>query len=185
MVSVEQVKLNFGGFDLFKGISFKVNERDRIGLTGKNGAGKSTLMKMIAGQQSPSEGNVVVPKDSVIGYLPQTMILNDTQTVYDETKQAFKELLAIEKKIDQLNEEMATRTDYETESYHDLIQKSTDLTDHFNMTGGHNYEADIEQTLIGLGFKRSDFTRQTKEFSGGWRMRIELAKLLLRKPDVF
>jgi ATP-binding cassette subfamily F protein 3 len=185
MVSVEQVKLNFGGFDLFKGISFKVNERDRIGLTGKNGAGKSTLLKMIAGMQHPTEGSVVVPKDSVIGYLPQTMILNDTQTVYEETKQAFRELLEIEKKINHLNEEMATRTDYESDSYHELIQKSTDLTDHFNMMGGHNYEADIEQTLTGLGFKRSDFTRQTTEFSGGWRMRIELAKLLLRKPDVF
>lgn len=185
MVSVEQVKLNFGGFDLFKGISFKVNERDRIGLTGKNGAGKSTLLKMIAGLLHPSDGNVVVPKDAVIGYLPQTMVLNDTQTVYEETKQAFRELLEIEKKINHLNEEMATRTDYETDSYHELIQKSTDLTDHFNMMGGHNYEADIEQTLIGLGFKRSDFSRQTKEFSGGWRMRIELAKLLLRKPDVF
>ncbi|MDA3817569.1 MAG: ABC-F family ATP-binding cassette domain-containing protein [Prolixibacteraceae bacterium] len=185
MVSVEQVKLNFGGFDLFKGFSFKVNDRDRIGLTGKNGAGKSTLLKMIAGLLHPTEGNIVVPKDAVIGYLPQTMILNDTQTVYEETKQAFRELLQIEKKINQLNEEMATRTDYETDSYHELIQKSTDLTDHFNMMGGHNYEADIEQTLIGLGFKRIDFSRQTKEFSGGWRMRIELAKLLLRKPDVF
>jgi ATP-binding cassette subfamily F protein 3 len=185
MVSVEQVKLNFGGFDLFKGISFKVNARDRIGLTGKNGAGKSTMLKMIAGMQHPNEGSVVVPKDSVIGYLPQTMILNDTQTVYEEAKQAFRELLEIEKKINHLNEEMATRTDYESDSYHELIQKSTDLTDHFNMMGGHNYEANIEQTLIGLGFKRNDFTRQTKEFSGGWRMRIELAKLLLRKPDVF
>jgi ATP-binding cassette subfamily F protein 3 len=185
MVSVEQVKLNFGGFDLFKGFSFKVNPRDRIGLTGKNGAGKSTLLKMISGYLSPNEGSIVVPKDTIIGYLPQTMILNDTQTVYEEARLAFKELLKIEKKINKLNEEMATRTDYETDSYHDLIQRSTDLTDHFNLIGGHNYEADIEQTLVGLGFKRSDFNRQTTEFSGGWRMRIELAKLLLRKPDVF
>ncbi|MBN1768891.1 MAG: ABC-F family ATP-binding cassette domain-containing protein [Prolixibacteraceae bacterium] len=185
MVSVEQVKLNFGGFDLFKGFSFKVNPRDRIGLTGKNGAGKSTLLKMIAGQLSPSAGSIVVPKDTIIGYLPQTMILNDTQTVYEEARLAFKELLKIEKKINKLNVEMATRTDYESDSYHDLIQRSTDLTDHFNLMGGHNYEADIEQTLTGLGFKRSDFTRQTTEFSGGWRMRIELTKLLLRKPDVF
>lgn len=185
MVSVEQVKLHFGGFELFKDISFIVNPRDRIGLTGKNGAGKSTLLKMMSGLQLPSEGNVIIPKDTVIGYLPQTMILDDTRTVFDEAKTAFDQLLHMQGKIDKYNHQLATRTDYESDSYHQLIQKITDLTDHFNMMGGHNYHANIEQTLLGLGFKRTDFTRHTKEFSGGWRMRIELAKLLLRKPDVF
>ncbi|MDA3928296.1 MAG: ABC-F family ATP-binding cassette domain-containing protein [Prolixibacteraceae bacterium] len=185
MVSVEQVKLNFGGFELFKGISFIVNPRDRIGLVGKNGAGKSTLLKMFAGQETPSEGKVIIPKDAVIGYLPQTMLTNDSKTVFNEALSAFDRLLKIEKKIEKLNVELASRTDYETEDYHNLIQTITDLTDHFNLLGGHSFHAEIEQTLIGLGFKRSDFERSTKEFSGGWRMRIELAKLLLQKPDVF
>lgn len=185
MVSVEQVRLNFGGFELFKEVSFIVNPRDRIGLVGKNGAGKSTMLKMMAGLQMPSEGNVVVPKDYVVGYLPQTMVLNDTRTVFDEAQTAFDELLSMERKLEKLNAEMARRTDYESDEYHDLIQKTTDLTDHFNLMGGHSFQANIEQTLIGLGFKRSDFERQTKEFSGGWRMRVELAKLLLQQPDVF
>lgn len=185
MVSAEQVKLNFGGFELFKGISFIVNPKDRIGLVGKNGAGKSTLLKMFAGLQQPSEGNIIIPNDAVIGYLPQTMKLNNTRTVFAETLTAFDKLIKIEKKIDKLNTEMATRTDYESESYHNLIQQITDLTDRYNLLGGNNFHANIEQTLIGLGFKRSDFERQTNEFSGGWRMRIELAKLLLQKPDVF
>lgn len=185
MISVEQVKLNFGGFDLFKGFSFIVNPRDCIGLVGKNGAGKSTLLKMMAGELQPSEGNVIIPKECVVGYLPQTMVLNNTRSVFDETQTAFKELLSMESKIERLNTALNTRTDYETESYHELIQNTTDLTDLFNMMGGHNYHADIELTLIGLGFKREDFTRNTGEFSGGWRMRIELAKILLRKPDVF
>ncbi len=185
MVSVEQVKLNFGGFELFKDISFLVNPRDRIGLTGKNGAGKTTLLKMLAGKLQPTQGNVVVPKDTIMSYLPQSMVLNDTRTVFDEAQTAFSKLIAMQRKIDALNVEMATRTDYETDSYHDLIQKITDLSDRFNMLGGHNYFADIEQTLIGLGFRREDFHRQTREFSGGWRMRIELAKLLLLKPDIF
>jgi ATP-binding cassette subfamily F protein 3 len=184
MVSVEQVKLHFGGFELFKEVSFIVNPRDRIGLTGKNGAGKTTLLKMFAGHQLPSEGAVIIPKDITVGYLPQTMVLNNTKTVFDEAQSAFNELLAMQKKIDRLNNEMATRTDYETDSYHDLIQKITDLSDRFNMLGGHNFHANIEQTLIGLGFSRNDFLRQTNEFSGGWRMRIELAKILLRKPDL-
>ncbi|MCF8358528.1 MAG: ATP-binding cassette domain-containing protein [Prolixibacteraceae bacterium] len=184
MVSAEQVFLNFGGFELFKGITFKVNPRDRIGLTGKNGAGKTTLLKMLAGLQSPSEGTVVVPKDTRLGYLPQTMNLSNSRTVIKETEKAFDHLLAIEKKIEKLNQQMATRTDYDSEGYHELIQKATDLTDHFNLMGGHTFHADIEQTLLGLGFSRSDFQRPTSEFSGGWRMRIELAKLLLQKPDL-
>ena len=141
MVSVEQVRLNFGGFELFKEVSFIVNPRDRIGLVGKNGAGKSTMLKMMAGLQMPSEGNVVVPKDYVVGYLPQTMVLNDTRTVFDEAQTAFDELLSMERKLEKLNAEMARRTDYESDEYHDLIQKTTDLTDHFNLMGGHSFQA--------------------------------------------
>ncbi|HPS13394.1 MAG TPA: ATP-binding cassette domain-containing protein [Prolixibacteraceae bacterium] len=185
MVSVEQVKLNFGGFELFKGISFYVNPRDRIGLVGKNGAGKTTLLKVISGLQPPSEGNVVAPKDTTIGYLPQTMNTTDTKSVFEETETAFREILEMEKKIERLNHSLATRTDYESDEYHQIIQKVTDLTDHYHLLGGNNYHADLEQTLIGLGFSRDDFSRQTSEFSGGWRMRIELTKLLLRKPDIF
>jgi len=182
MVSVEQVFLNFGGFELFKGISFIVNPRDRIGLTGKNGAGKTTLLKMLAGMLLPSEGNVVVPKNVPLGYLPQTMNLTDTRTVIKEAEKAFEHLLSIEKQIGILNHQLAARNDYESDEYHHLIQKVTDLTDHFNLLGGHSFHADIEQTLMGLGFQRNDFQRPTSEFSGGWRMRIELAKLLLQKP---
>ena len=185
MVSVEQVKLSFGGFDLFKGISFIVNPRDRIGLVGKNGAGKSTLLKIFAGLQQPTEGNVILPKDTTIGYLPQNMRIHDTGTVFEEAQKAFKSILDMQKKLEKLNHSLAERTDYESESYHELIQKITDLNDHYNIVGGHNFQANIEQTLVGLGFSRSDFTRHTSEFSGGWRMRIELAKLLLQKPDVF
>ena len=185
MVSVEQVKLNFGGFELFKGISFIVNPKDRIGLVGKNGAGKSTLLKIFSGLQPPSEGSVVVPKDVTIGYLPQTMRITDTQNVIQETEKAFGSIKALEKKIDRLNHELATRTDYESDEYHNIIQDITDSTERYNMLGGHNYHAKLEQTLLGLGFQRSDFSRQTSEFSGGWRMRIELAKLLLQQPDLF
>jgi len=185
MVSVEQVFLNFGGFELFKGISFFVNPRDRIGLVGKNGAGKTTLLKIMAGLQFPSEGNIVSPKGTTIGYLPQTMNLADSRTVFDETETAFNELLDIDKRIEQINLSLAERSDYETDEYHTLIQKLTDLTERFNMLGGHTIHADIEQTLVGLGFSRDDFNRQTSEFSGGWRMRIELAKLILQKPNIF
>jgi ATP-binding cassette subfamily F protein 3 len=184
MVSAEQVFLNFGGFELFKGITFKVNPRDRIGLTGKNGAGKTTLLKLLAGLQNPSSGTVVVPKDTKLGYLPQTMNLSNSRTVIKEAEKAFGHLLAIEKNIEKMNQQMATRTDYNSDGYHELIQKATDLTDHFNLMGGHTFHADIEQTLLGLGFSRPDFQRPTSEFSGGWRMRIELAKLLLQKPDL-
>jgi ATP-binding cassette, subfamily F, member 3 len=185
MVSVEQVFLNFGGFELFKGISFYVNPRDRIGLVGKNGAGKTTLLKIMAGIQLPTEGNVVAPKGTTIGYLPQTMNLTDSRSVFDETETAFYELLEIDERINNINKSLAERNDYDSEEYHALIQKVTDLTEHFNLLGGHSIHADIEQTLIGLGFSRDDFQRQTSEFSGGWRMRIELAKLILRKPDIF
>jgi ATP-binding cassette, subfamily F, member 3 len=185
MISVEQIKLNFGGFELFKGFSFIINPRDRIGLVGRNGAGKSTLMKVIAGQQPITEGNVVIPKNVTVGYLPQTMAVANDLTVLEETQKAFGHIIEIEKEIEKLNTELAHREDYESETYHKVIQKVTDLTEHYNMLGGHNYIADLEVTLTGLGFNRSDFNRMTSEFSGGWRMRIELAKLLLQKPNVF
>lgn len=185
MISVEQVKLNFGGFELFKGFSFIINPRDRIGLVGRNGAGKSTLMKVIAGQQATTEGQVVVPKNVTIGYLPQTMLVTNDHNVIEETQKAFGHIIEIEKELEKLNLELAHRDDYESDEYHKIIQKVTDLTERYNLLGGHSYMADLEVTLTGLGFHRSDFTRMTSEFSGGWRMRIELAKLLLRKPDVF
>jgi ATP-binding cassette, subfamily F, member 3 len=185
MVSAEQVKLNFGGFELFKGISFIVNPRDRIGLVGRNGAGKTTLLKMFSGLLLPSEGNIIVPRDATIGYLPQTMNLVNDKTVFEEALTAFKHITDIEQELDKLNLELASRTDYETDAYHNLIQKITDKNDRLNMLGGGSFHGEIEQTLMGLGFKRSDFERQTSEFSGGWRMRIELAKLLLQRPNVF
>jgi len=185
MISAEQVKLNFGGFELFKGISFIVNPRDRIGLVGKNGAGKTTLLKMFAGLQSPTEGNIVVPKGVTLGYLPQTMNTTDTRTVFAEAMSAFDHITDLENEIGQLNNELASRIDYESEGYHRLIQKITDKTDYLHVIGGNNFEAEIEKALVGLGFTRNDFNRETAEFSGGWRMRIELAKLLLQHPDVF
>ncbi len=185
MISVDQLVVSFGGFDLFKGISFLITPKDRIGLVGKNGAGKSTLLKIFAGLQLPSEGSVAVPKDVRIGYLPQHMTVANDKTVFEETKTAFNEILNLKDEIDQLNHQIATREDYESDSYMKLIERVTELNDRYQMVGGANFEADIEQTLKGLGFERSDFTRQTSEFSGGWRMRIELAKILLQKPDVF
>ncbi len=185
MISVDQLVVSFGGFDLFKGVSFLITPKDRIGLTGKNGAGKSTMLKILAGKQLPSEGTVSSPKDTRIGYLPQHMNVDNTKTVFEETKTAFDEILSLKAEIDRLNHEIATREDYESDSYMQLINRVTDLNDRYHMVGGTNMEAEIEQTLKGLGFERKDFTRQTSEFSGGWRMRIELAKILLRKPDVF
>ena len=185
MVSVDQLVVSFGGFDLFKGVSFLITPKDRIGLVGKNGAGKSTLLKILAGLQLPTEGSVSLPKDLRIGYLPQHMVVSNTKTVFEETRKAFDEILDMKKEIDRLNHEIATREDYESDGYMQLINRVTELNDHYQMIGGGNFEAEIEQTLKGLGFERKDFTRQTSEFSGGWRMRIELAKILLRKPDVF
>jgi ATP-binding cassette subfamily F protein 3 len=185
MISVNQLVVSFGGFELFKKVSFLINPKDRIGLTGKNGAGKSTLLKIIAGEQAPSEGEVIVPKDVRVGYLPQQMAISDNHSVFEETKKAFDEILLLKKRIEHINHQIATRTDYESDEYMELITQVTELNDHHQLVGGSNFEADIEQTLIGLGFKRSDFTRATSEFSGGWRMRIELAKILLKKPEVF
>ena len=185
MISVNQLSVSFGGFDLFQKISFIVNPKDRIGLVGKNGAGKSTLLKVFAGQQPASEGEVVVPKSVSVGYLPQHMVTTDTRTVFEEAVSAFDEILEIERRINQLNKELSVREDYESESYAKIIEQVTELTDRFHLLGGANFHAEVEQTLMGLGFLRSDFNRLTSEFSGGWRMRIELVKILLRKPDVF
>lgn len=184
MISVEGLTVEFGGFTLFDDVSFVVNKKDRIALVGKNGAGKSTMLKIFAGLQSPTSGTVSVPKETTIGYLPQQMQLTDTRTVKEEAELAFGHIREMEKEIERLNLQLAERTDYETESYQKLIDKVTHLSEHFQMMGGSNYHAELERTLIGLGFSRTDFDRLTSEFSGGWRMRIELAKLLLRRPDV-
>lgn len=184
MISVEGLTVEFGGFTLFDDVSFVVNKKDRIALVGKNGAGKSTMLKIFAGLQSPTSGTVSIPKETTIGYLPQQMQLTDSRTVREEAEQAFGHIQEMEKEIERLNLELAERTDYETESYQKLIDKVTHLSEHFQLMGGSNYHAELERTLIGLGFNRSDFERPTSEFSGGWRMRIELAKLLLRRLDV-
>ena len=184
MISVEGLTVEFGGFTLFDDVSFVVNKKDRIALVGKNGAGKSTMLKIFAGLQSPTSGVVSAPKEVTIGYLPQQMQLTDTCTVREEAEHAFEHIHEMEKEIERLNLQLAERTDYETDSYQNLIDRVTHLSEHFQMMGGNNYHAELERTLIGLGFKREDFDRPTSEFSGGWRMRIELAKLLLRKPDV-
>ena len=184
MISVEGLTVEFGGFTLFDDVSFVVNKKDRIALVGKNGAGKSTMLKIFAGLQSPTSGTVSIPKETTICYLPQQMQLTDSRTVREEAEQAFGHIQEMEKEIERLNLELAERTDYETESYQKLIDKVTHLSEHFQLMGGSNYHAELERTLIGLGFNRSDFERPTSEFSGGWRMRIELAKLLLRRPDV-
>jgi ATP-binding cassette subfamily F protein 3 len=185
MISVDQLVVSFGGFELFKGISLLVSPKDRIGLVGKNGAGKSTLLKILAGQQIPNAGVVSVPNDVRVGYLPQHMIIADGRTVFEEAVTSFEEILELERRIEQINHELATRTDYESSEYHRLLDHVTEFNDRFHMLGGNNFEAEVERTLIGLGFLRSDFTRQTSEFSGGWRMRVELAKILLKRPDVF
>ena len=184
MISVEGLTVEFGGFTLFDNVSFVVNKKDRIALVGKNGAGKSTMLKIFASLQSPTSGTVSVPKETSIGYLPQQMKLSDTQTVREEAELAFAHIHEMEQEIERLNLQLAERTDYESDSYQNLIDRVSHLTEHFQMMGGHNYHAELERTLIGLGFSRDDFDRPTSEFSGGWRMRIELAKLLLRKPDV-
>ena len=184
MISVEGLTVEFGGFTLFDDISFVVNKKDRIALVGKNGAGKSTMLKIFAGLQSPTSGTVSVPKEVTIGYLPQHMQLVDTRTVREEAECAFEHIHEMEEEINRLNTQLAERTDYDSEGYQKLIDRVTYLSEHFQMMGGNNYHAELERTLAGLGFSRSDFDRPTSEFSGGWRMRIELAKLLLQEPDV-
>lgn len=184
MISVEGLTVEFGGFTLLNDISYVVNKKDRIALVGKNGAGKSTMLKMFAGIQAPTSGQIIIPKDITIGYLPQHMLLNDGNTVMEEASLAFSRVQEMEKELNDVNQQLAERTDYESETYHSLIERSSNLTEQFLMSGGNNFQAEVEKTLAGLGFKRADFERQTSEFSGGWRMRIELAKLLLRRPDV-
>lgn len=184
MISVEGLRVEFGGFTLFDDVSFVINKKDRIALVGKNGAGKSTMLKILAGLQSPTGGVVSIPKETTIGYLPQQMQLKDIRTVREEAEMAFDHIHDMEREINLLNEQLAERTDYESEAYHKIIDKVTHLSEQFQMMGGSNYHAELERTLIGLGFSREDFDRPTSEFSGGWRMRIELAKLLLRQPDV-
>ncbi len=184
MISVEGLRVEFGGFTLFDDVSFVVNKKDRIALVGKNGAGKSTLLKILAGLQSPTGGSVSIPKETTIGYLPQHMQLKDERSVREEAELAFGHIHEMEREIEQLNLELAERTDYESEAYQKIIEKSTHLAEQFQMAGGNNYHAELERTLLGLGFRREDFDRPTHEFSGGWRMRIELAKLLLQRPDV-
>lgn len=184
MISINNLAVRFGGYTLFENISVMITEQDKIGLVGRNGAGKSTLLKIIAGQDSASEGEVVIADGCKVGYLPQTMKVSDGKTVLEEVKGAFIELNEIQRKIDACNAEIATRTDYESDSYLKLIHKVTDLGDQLEMMGGSSVEGDMEQMLIGLGFSRSDFNRKTSEFSGGWRMRIELVKILLRRPQL-
>lgn len=184
MISVDGLTVEFGGSALFSDVSFVINEKDRIALMGKNGAGKSTLLKILAGVREPSRGKVSAPKDTVIAYLPQHLMTEDGRTVFEETAQAFAHLHEMEAEIAELNKQLETRTDYESDSYMELIERVSTLNEKFYSIEEINYDADIEKTLLGLGFKREDFDRQTSEFSGGWRMRIELAKLLLKKPDV-
>lgn len=184
MISVEGLCVTFGVKPLFKDVSFVVNERDRIALVGKNGAGKSTLLKILKGLQQPTNGVVAVPNDTTIGYLPQVMKLADDTTVKEETRKAFADNLRIKAHLEEMQHEMAIRTDYESTDYLNLVERFTQEHERYLMLGGENYEAEIERTLVGLGFEQKDFERPTSEFSGGWRMRIELAKILLRRPDV-
>lgn len=184
MFSVESLTVEFGGFTLFDGVSFVVDKKDRIALVGKNGAGKSTMLKIFAGINTPTKGRVSMPKDVTIGYLPQQMILTDERTVLEEASLSFEHIQQMESDIELLNRELAERTDYESEEYHKIIDKVTTLSEQLLMEGGSNFQAEVERTLIGLGFSRNDFDRPTNEFSGGWRMRIELAKLLLKRPDI-
>mgnify|MGYP001018144682 FL=1 len=184
MLSIEGLKVEFAVKPLFHDVSFVVNDRDRIALVGKNGAGKSTMLKILCGLQRPTAGVVAVPNDTTIGYLPQVMKLSDDTTVKEETRKAFADATKMKEKLERMQQEMAERTDYESASYAELVEKFTQEHERFMLLGGENYEAEIERTLTGLGFERTDFDRPTFEFSGGWRMRIELAKILLRRPDV-
>ena len=184
MITVDGLTVEFGGTTLFKDISFQINEKDRIALMGKNGAGKSTLLKIIAGVRTATRGSITAPKDCVIAYLPQHLMTEDGRTVFEETCQAFAHLHKIQAEIDRINNELSTRTDYESDDYMQLIEQVSTLSEKFYAIDMTHFEEDVEKTLLGLGFERKDFNRPTSEFSGGWRMRIELAKLLLKSPDV-
>ncbi len=184
MISVNSVTVSFGGYDLFDNVSFLVNPKDRIGLAGKNGAGKSTMLKLLSGLQHPTKGEISKPNDFRIGYLPQDMIHQHGRTVFEETETAFEEIQLLEKRLDKVTHEIETRSDYESDAYMNLINELTDINTRLDIIGAGNKEEEIEKILKGLGFEASDFNRQTAEFSGGWRMRIELAKILLQKPDI-
>jgi ATP-binding cassette subfamily F protein 3 len=184
MITVNDISVQFGGTTLFSDVSFAINENDKIALMGKNGAGKSTLLKIIAGQSKPSTGSISTPKDAVVAYLPQHLLTKDGATVMEEASKAFGEIFKMKAEIDEINEQLTVRTDYESDAYMKLIERVSDLSEKFYAIEEVNYEAEVEKILIGLGFEREDFTRQTSEFSGGWRMRIELAKILLQKPDL-
>lgn len=184
MITVNDISVQFGGTTLFSDVSFAINENDKIALMGKNGAGKSTLLKIIAGQSKPSTGNISAPKEAVIAYLPQHLLTTDGATVMEETSKAFGEIFAMKYEIEAINEQLTIRTDYESDAYMKLIERVSDLSEKFYAIEEVNYEAEVEKILLGLGFVREDFQRQTSEFSGGWRMRIELAKILLQKPDL-
>lgn len=184
MISIDGLAVEFGGTTLFKDISFVINEKDRIALMGKNGAGKSTLLKIIAGNQTPTSGKVSAPKEAVIAYLPQQLMSESNLTVFEETSQAFSQTLSLQKELDELNEQLSIRTDYESEEYYAIIEQVSELSEKVYSQAEVNYDAEVEKILLGLGFMRSDFLRSTSEFSGGWRMRIELAKILLQKPDL-
>ena len=184
MISINSITVSFGGFSLLDNISFLINPKDRIGLAGKNGAGKSTLLKLLAGEQNPTKGEIAKPNDYKIGYLPQDMIHQAGKTVFDETASAFLEIKQLEDRLAFINKELETRTDYESDAYANLIHELTEISTRLEILGASNIEEEVEKTLKGLGFSRKDFLRQTSEFSGGWRMRIELAKLLLQKPDI-
>ena len=185
MISVDNITVSYGGWDLFSEVSLLINPRDRVGLVGKNGAGKTTLLKIITGEQIPTSGVVSKSDGETIGYLPQQMKVADTTSLVEETAKAFGEVLALEAEIAEINEQLGVRTDYESESYETLLHRLSAATDRYHILGGETRDADIERTLLGLGFRREDFGRPTREFSGGWRMRIELAKLLLARPSVF
>ncbi|MGV3585584.1 MAG: ABC-F family ATP-binding cassette domain-containing protein [Adhaeribacter sp.] len=184
MISVDAVAVEFNGSALFKDISFNINENDRIALMGKNGAGKSTLLKIIAGVSKPTRGKVSAPKEAVIAYLPQHLLTEDNSTVFEEASKAFSKILDMKKQMDELNAQLETRTDYESEDYYAIIEQVSELSEKYYSIEEINFDAEVEKTLKGLGFSRADFTRPTKEFSGGWRMRIELAKILLQQPDL-
>ena len=184
MITVNDISVQFGGTTLFSDVSFAINENDKIALMGKNGAGKSTLLKIVAGQSKPSTGSISAPKEAVIAYLPQHLLTSDNATVFEETAKAFAEVFKMKTEIDYINEQLTTRTDYESDAYMQLIVKVSELSEKFYAIEEVNYDAEVEKVLKGLGFSREDFMRPTSEFSGGWRMRIELAKILLKKPDL-
>jgi len=184
MISIDGLAVEFSGTTLFSDVSFVINENDKIALMGKNGAGKSTLLKILAGINAPTRGNVSAPKEYIISYLPQHLLTEDDSTVFEETSKAFKAIFAMKDEIEALNHELTVRTDYDSDEYMKIIERVSEVSEAYYMIEEVNYEAEVEKVLFGLGFVREDFTRQTSEFSGGWRMRIELAKILLQKPDL-